>query len=158
MSEILITRDGLEALSAQLEVLLAQREQLVRRLREALDQGGAAPENGDYLDARHEQEQLERRLAQVSERLENARLVEPEVDGAVGIGEHVRVRDLGSDTIVEYRIVGTGEADPALGHISHRSPVGSALVGRRTGDVVDVEVPAGRLRLEVVALVEQGER
>jgi transcription elongation factor GreA len=70
----------------------------------------------------------------------------------VEIGEAVIVRDLESGEVNEYRIVGTGEADPTRGLVSHRSPVGEALLRRGKGDVVDVQAPSGRRRLEIVAL------
>jgi transcription elongation factor GreA len=150
VSEILVTREGLERLSGELERLEGEWQSLGARIKRALEEGGAFPENGDYLDARHEQELLARRISLLERRLQDGELVEPEVDGELDIGERVRVRDLASGELLDYRIVGSGEGAPAAGDISYESPIGSALLGRRNGDVVAVEVPKGSVRLEVV--------
>ena len=96
---------------------------------------------------------LERQIAVLEERLASAVVVHPEPgDGELDVGELARVRDLDTGELVEYRIVGAGEANPAAGSISYASPVGSALLGRRVGEVIEVEVPSGLLRLEVVGI------
>jgi transcription elongation factor GreA len=152
VTEILITREGLEKLNGDLERLHDEWESLVDRIKRALEGGGAFPENGDYLDARHEQELLERRISLLERRLHGAQLVEPERDGELDVGERVRVRDLTTGDVLDYRIVGVGEGDPSTGDISYESPVGSALLGRRNGDVVDVDLPKGSLRLAILAV------
>jgi transcription elongation factor GreA len=148
--DILVTREGLDRLNAELGRLRAERHSLAERITRALEHGGAFPENGEYNAVRHEQELLDRRIAVLERRLHAAELVEPETDGEVDIGEVVRVRDLTSKEMIEYRIVGTGEGDPAAGDVSHESPVGAALLGRRVGQTVDVAVPDGVVRLQVV--------
>jgi transcription elongation factor GreA len=95
---------------------------------------------------------LERdRLARLEHRLQAAKIVEPEHDGLVGIGERLAVRHVGTGVLRSYRIVGFGEGDPTRGEVSYRSPIGSALLGHAVGDVVEVDVPSGRVRLEIVA-------
>lgn len=150
MSGTPITQDGYEKLSAELERLGAQRASLVDRIGQAVAHGGALTGNGDYPDALHEQERLERRIALLEGRLHGAEVVEPMADGEVDIGERVSVLDLTTGETSDYRIVGFGEADPANGHVSHESPIGAALLGCRVGDVVEVDVPTGIVRLEVV--------
>lgn len=96
---------------------------------------------------------LEReRLARLERRLQAARIVEPERDGIVDVGERLAVRHVGTGVVRSYRVVGLGEGDPRLGEISYRSPIGSALLGRAVGDVVEVDAPSGRVLLEIVAL------
>jgi transcription elongation factor GreA len=150
MGEILVTAAGLEKLREELGQLRAERERLGQRIRSALVHGGVAPENGDYLDAARERELLEHRIARLEHRMWAAEIVEPARDGEIEIGERVTVLDLTTGDTTDYRIVGSGEGDPEAGEISHESPVGSALLGRRVGDVVEVEVPSGTVRLEVV--------
>lgn len=150
MNGIPITASGYEKLQAELERLRSERESVVDRIGHALGHGGAAAENGDYLDARHEQELLERRIALLEQRLGSAEVVAPVPDGEVDVGERVSVLDLTTGEAADYRIVGSGEADPSVGEVSHESPVGAALLGRRVGDVVEIAVPAGTVRLEVV--------
>ena len=124
----------------------------MERLRTALEFGGAFPENGEYLDARHELELLDRRLVLLEQRLLGAEIIDPSRDGEVDLGERVTVLDLETGETSDYRVVGAGECDPADGQISRESPVGALLLGRRVGDVVEAEAPGGRRRLEVVEL------
>jgi transcription elongation factor GreA len=150
VTEVLITQDGLARLSAEVERLHGEWADLADRVQAAIAHGGGLAENGEFLHARQEQELLELRLATLERRLDAARLVEPERDGALGVGERVRVRDVASGEVLEYRIVGTGEGDPAQGAVAHDAPVGAALLGRRRGEVVEIELPRGRQRLEVL--------
>lgn len=145
-----MTASGYEKLEAELDRLRSERDGAVDRLTQALALGGASPENGDYLDARHEQELLDRRIALLEGRLRASEVVEPVTDGEVDVGERVSVLDLNNGDVADYRIVGAGEGDPAAGEISYESPIGAALLGRRVGDVVEVAVPTGVVRLEVV--------
>jgi transcription elongation factor GreA len=152
MTDALMTADGLQKLNAEHDRLAADREAVVERLRSALAFGRMSPENGEYLDARHELELLDRRLARVEERLVRAAVVDARRDGEVELGERVTVLDLETGATSDYRVVGVAEGDPALGDVSYESPIGAALLGRRVGDVVDAETPGGTRRLEVVEL------
>jgi transcription elongation factor GreA len=150
VSETVITQEGFEKLRQDLEQLESERQTLVDRIRRALENGGAFPENGEYLDARHELELLDRRLARLEARARTAEVVYPEQDGVVDVGESVTVLDVETGETIDYTVVGSGEADPVIGDVSHESPVGAALLGSRVGDVVEVAVPTGARRLEVV--------
>jgi transcription elongation factor GreA len=152
MTETLLTAEGFERLNRESDRLRVERQRLAERLRSALEFGGASPENGEYVDARRELELLERRMRLVEDRLSAAAVVEPLKDGEVDLGERVTVLDLDSGETIDLRVVGRGESDPAAGEISYESPLGAALVGRRVGDVVEADAPAGRRRLEVVEL------
>ena len=106
-----------------------------------------------HLDAPDALARLDRQIAMLEDRLGSATVVQPNpADGELEVGERARVRDLETGELVEYRLVGAGEADPAAGSISDVSPVGSALFGRRVGDVIEVEVPGGLLRLEILEI------
>jgi transcription elongation factor GreA len=148
----LLTPEGLENLTAEYMRLRAERQTLVDRLRSALEFGGAFPENGDYFEARRELELLDARLSLLADRLAAAEVVEAHRDGAVDLGERVTVLDLQSADTWDYRVVGSGEGDPDAGEVSHESPVGAALLGRRVGDVVAVDAPGGERRFEVVEI------
>jgi transcription elongation factor GreA len=150
--DAVLTAKGFEKLSAEHVRLRGERDTIVKRLRFALEFGGAFPENGDYLDARHELELLDRRLVLLEERLVGAEIVGPRPDGEVDLGERVTVVDLESGETTDYRVVGTGESDPTAGEVSRESPIGSALLGRRVGDVVEADAPRGRRRFEIVEL------
>lgn len=152
MTETLVTARGFERLNGEHARLQIERERIVERLRSALEFGGAFPENGDYLDARHELDLLDRRVAVLEGRLVAAEIVEARPDGEVDLGERVTVLDLESGETGDYRVVGSGESDPESGEISYESPIGAALLGRRVGDIVVVDAPGGRKRLEIVEL------
>ena len=152
MSDVLVTRDGMDDLIAEIERLHGERDALLRRIKRALEDGGAAPENGEYLDARHDKQLLDVRIAELERRRHAAEIVEPVQDGDLDIGEHVTVRELETNEVFHYRIVGTGKSDPPVGDLSHESPVGSALLGRGVGEVVEIDIPNGALRLEVIAV------
>jgi transcription elongation factor GreA len=151
VTETLLTAAGFEKLQAERVRLLGEREMLVDRLRAALESGGAIPENGEYLDVRHELELLDRRLVRIEERL-LGEIVDPRPDGAVDVGERVTLIDLTTGETIDYRVVGTGEGDPFAGAVSYASPIGAALLGRRVGDIVEADAPSGRRRFEIVEL------
>jgi transcription elongation factor GreA len=143
LNEKLLTPAGFAKLNAELRFLRSKREALVDRVRLSAGQ----------LDARDELVRLDRHIVELEGRLAAATIVRPDpADGEVGIGERARVRDLDSRELIEYRIVGVGEANPATGSISYTSPVGSALLGRRVGDVFEVQVPRGVLRFELLQI------
>jgi transcription elongation factor GreA len=152
MSEKLLTAKGFEKLNGEHARLRAKRDALVARLRSALDAGGASAENGEYLDTRHELELLDTRLVLLESRLVGSEVVQPRRDGEVEIGECVTVLDLERRERSDYRVVGSGESDAGGGDVSYESPIGAALLGRRVGDVVEVDAPRGRRSLEIVAL------
>jgi transcription elongation factor GreA len=154
MHETVITRDGLERLSEELERLTTDgRLEIAERLRRAAASEANHAENADYLAAREDQALLERRIALLDERLRSAKLIEPDSsNGRVDVGEGVRVRDLESGERLELELVGTLESDPDAGRISVVSPLGKAIVGLRRGQIVDVETPVGRRRFKIVAV------
>jgi transcription elongation factor GreA len=150
VSAILLTHEGVRKMQAELARLEAMRHGVIERMRRAWEHGGISPENRDYADVLQERDVLDQQIYVVRRRLDLGELAEAENDGEVDIGERVALRNTLTGDVREYRIVGTGEGDPVNGDISHESPVGSALLGRRVGDVVEVAVPRGFLRLEVL--------
>lgn len=154
MREALITHDGMARLVQELEHLTtAARRKMAERIRDAVSTDANPAENADYHEAREEQAQLERRIALLRERIAYARPVEPDAEnGAVDVGERVRLHDLDTGEKVEYELVGSVEADPLAARISVASPLGQALLGRRRGEVVVAEAPKGKLRFKVLAI------
>jgi transcription elongation factor GreA len=150
MDASLVTPAGLEKLTADLELLRSRRETLLEGIETTPGQRGPSAE---HLNESEELARLERQIVALEDRLASATVVQPDPgDGELGVGETARVRDLDSGEVVEYRLVGVGEADPTAGSISYTSPVGSALLGRRVGDVIEVEVPRGVLRLDILEI------
>lgn len=158
MNDTLITRDGLDKLTADLEQLrTAARAQIVERIRDAASSESNAAESVGYQDALEEQALLERRIALLEERLAAAVVAEPDAgNDAVDLGERVTVRNLDTGDVHEYQLVGSFEAAPSEGRISAASPLGQALLGCAPGDVAVFDAPRGRLRFEIVLIA--GER
>lgn len=154
MQRAVITRDGFERLSQQLEELKAEgRQSVADRLRRAAACEANLAENAEYFDAREEQARLERRIAVLEEKLRSVRIVDPHLrNGRVDVGERVRLRELSSGRPLEVELVGPLEADVVAGRVSVVSPLGRALVGLREGEVADVEAPRGKLGFEVLAV------
>ena len=154
MRETVITRDGLERLSAELARLSGEgRRGIAERLRHAAASEANRVENADYLAVLEDQALLERRIAVLEERLRTAELVEPQPgNGRVDVGEWVRLRDLDSQERFEVELVGPLESDPAAGRISTASPLGEAILGLRRGQVAEVDAPRGRLRYKILAV------
>jgi transcription elongation factor GreA len=147
-----ITRNGYERLRDELTALTTiSRAEISDRLRDAREQGGEFADNLELIDALEDQERLERRITTLEAVLDAARVVDqPPRDGTIGVGSHVRLRDLDSGITTEYLVVGSIEADPAERRVSSESPVGRALLGRRAGDIVDVDAPRGTARFRIL--------
>lgn len=154
MNRVLLTRNGYEKLNEECSRLRAERAEVSERVRQSLEFGGVSVGNGDYMYAHQELELIEQRLAEYERRLVDADVVATRRDGVVDIGETVTVHDLDGGQVIEYQIVGTGESDPPAGAVSYQSPVGRALLGRREGDLVEVETPSGCFWLKILGLDE----
>jgi transcription elongation factor GreA len=154
VNDVLITWAGFARANEQLEHLkTVGRREVAERIHNALLTETNAGESADYLDAHEEQARLERKIAELEQRLARATIVEPDGGNDIlDVGERVRLRDLETQETVEYDLVGSLEADPAAGRISAASPVGRALLGRRKGEVAVVDVPKGRLTVEILGI------
>jgi transcription elongation factor GreA len=151
--EVLLTPEGLQKLKTEAEQLRGEgRRQVAQRISEALQTGGELSENQEYLDAKEEQARLEQRLALLEERLANARVIRRtrKPPDAVAVGTKVRLKDMDANETVEYRIVGSAEADPSQQKLSNESPVGRAIIGRKKGEVVEVVAPRGSLKYKIL--------
>ena len=145
MKDVILTPEGYENLKLELETLRTERRRDVAdRIRVAREFGDIA-ENAEYDDAKNEQAMLEHKIAQLEERLLNARVIDTgDVDtSVVSIGSVVRLRDVDAKETVEYHIVGSAEANPTERKLSNESPVGRAILGRKKGETVDVTTPRG---------------
>ncbi len=143
--ESLITKDGLEKLREEVEFLTTQkRREVAERIKEAREFGDIS-ENSEYDDAKNEQAMLEQRIAQLEERLRRSTVIDKaKVDtDQVSVGVIVHVKDQKSGDSRKFQIVGSTEANPAEQKLSNESPIGKALLGRKRGEVVAVDVPRG---------------
>ena len=150
----ILTREGLEQLEDELENLRSvKRAEVKERLKEAIALGDLS-ENSEYDDAKNEQAFMEGRILELEKMIRNAKVIEDDVqqEGVISVGSLVKVRDIEFDEISEYRLVGTVEADPMNNRISNESPVGRALLGHKAGETVNVEVPAGIIKMEILEI------
>ena len=149
---VILTREGYENLKEELVNLkTVRRKEVAERLKQAIDFGDLS-ENSEYDDAKSEQAFIEGRIQTIEATLHNAQIIEDgtQSSGIVNIGSYVTVRDVEFDDIEEYRIVGTSEADPMQNKISTESPLGSSLLGKRQGQTIKVNAPAGIIEYEIL--------
>lgn len=154
--EVVLTQDGLKKLEEELEYLKSvKRREIAARIKQAIDFGDIS-ENSEYDEAKNEQAFVEGRIAALEEKLRNAKLID-DVDistETVSIGSKIKVKDLDTGDVFEYTIVGSAEANPIEFKISNESPVGSALLGAKKGSVIEVNVPAGLIRYEIMDIMK----
>ena len=152
MKEVILTPEGYEKLKAEIEHLSTdKRREVADRIRVAREFGDIS-ENAEYDDAKNEQAMLEHKIAQLEERLVNARVIEAgDVDlSVVSIGAKVRLKDVDANQTVEYIIVGSAEANPAESKLSNESPVGKAIIGKKKGETVEVVAPRGSIKYKIL--------
>lgn len=150
--ETILTPEGLRKLEEELEHLkTVRRKEVAGRIKQSKEFGDLM-ENSEYEDAKNEQAFVEGRILQLEFMLRNARVIDNHATppDRVAVGSTVRLKDLGSGDEITYMIVGSPEADPDQDKISNESPVGRSLLGKRKGEVVEVTVPAGKIRYTVL--------
>ena len=150
----ILTYEGLRKYEDELQELkIVRRKQVAEKIKEAREQGDLA-ENAEYDAAKDEQRDLEARIEELEKILKNVEvIVEDEVDlETINIGCKVKIRDIQMRKEVEYKIVGSAEADSLKGRISNESPVGKALIGRKVGETVAVETQVGVLKYKVLEI------
>ena len=151
----ILTEEGLAKLEDELQDLkVIRRKEVAAKIKEAREQGDLS-ENAEYDAAKDEQRDIEIRIEEIEKILKNAEVVSSkDVDAnAINIGSTVRIKDLSSGEEMQYKIVGSTEADILGGKISNESPVGVALIGAKAGQTVDVETPKGTvLQYEILEI------
>ncbi len=152
--QVILTSEGLEKLEKELEYLkTVKRQEVAAEIKVALGYGDLS-ENSEYDEAKNKQAQMEIRIVEIETMLKNAKVIdEAEIStDTVSLGCTVTVYDVEFDEELQYNIVGSTEADPSNGKISDESPVGTALLGKKVGDIVEVPAPAGSIELKVVEI------
>lgn len=150
----ILTYEGLQKLEEELQDLkVVKRREIAQKIKEAREQGDLS-ENAEYDAAKDEQRDIEARIEEIEQILKNAEVVvEDEVDlDKISVGCKVRILDTEFDEELEYKIVGSTEANSLKGKISNESPLGRALLGAAVGDVVKVEAPVGELSYKVLEI------
>ncbi len=151
---IKITEDGLIKLQDELEMLKTKgRADIAEKIKVARGYGDLS-ENSEYDEAKNEQAKIEARIIELEAMLKNVEIIE-DVKGSaktVVIGVKVKALDMEFDEECEYRVVGSTEANPLEGKISDESPLGKALLGKKIGDEVIVDAPAGELKFKILEI------
>ena len=154
--EILLTEEGYKKMEAELEKLKTEtRSEIAERIKVALGFGDLS-ENSEYDEAKNAQAANEDKIAELEAKLRFAKIIDDsEIDTKkVQIGNTVKVLDMEFDEEVEYTIVGTTEADITQNKIYNESPIGSALLGAKKNEIVEVQVPAGISKYKVLSITK----
>lgn len=150
----ILTYEGLKKYEDELQELkVVRRQEVAQKIKEAREQGDLS-ENAEYDAAKDEQRDIEARIEELEKILKNAEVVdEDEVDlDKINIGCMVKILDVEFNEELEYKIVGSTEANSLKGKISNESPVGKALMGRKVGDTVEVDTQAGVIAYKVLEI------
>lgn len=148
----MLTYEGLKRLEDELQDLkVNRRQEVAQKIKEAREQGDLS-ENAEYDAAKDEQRDIEARIEEIEKILKNAEVIdEDEFDSeTVNFSSEVVLYDEQLDEVVNYKIVGSTEADILQGLISNESPVGAALMKKKIGDVVTVEAPNGNYQYKIL--------
>jgi transcription elongation factor GreA len=152
--ELLLTQEGYDNIVAEYDELVSvRRAEVAARIKEAISYGDIS-ENAEYDSAKNEQAELEERIHELEEMLRKAKIVqEDDVKGdKVNIGLKVTVKDIDTGDKEVFSIVGATESDPFNGKISTESSVGKALIGRKKGETVAIEVPDGIINYKIMKI------
>ena len=146
-----LTPEGEKKLRAELAELTGpRREDLSQRLRSAIQMGDLS-ENADYHKAKEDQAFLEGRIQEIESVLRTAVIVEKPSTDVVTVGNKVTVQEEDYDPEV-FHLVGVKEADPRHGKISNESPIGSALMDHKVGEIVEAETPSGKIKFKILKI------
>ncbi|HIP50243.1 MAG TPA: transcription elongation factor GreA [Candidatus Pacebacteria bacterium] len=145
----LVTKEGLEKLQSEFEERTVDvRQEIANAIKEAKEQGDLS-ENAEYSAAKERQAENEARIVKLETMIKDAKVVERDKnDDSAQIGSKVTVKVRKKEYVFE--IVGSNEANPSERKISNESPIGQALIGANTGDIVDVETPSGVVKYEII--------
>lgn len=154
MAELYITKEGKKEKEERLEYLrTVRRPEVLEKLKTAREYGDLS-ENSEYDAARNEQGRVESEIQMIEETLRVAIIVDSEElkNDKVRIGSTVKVLDIDFDEELEYKIVGSIESDPDRGWVSNVSPIGSGLIGKKKGEIVDIKTPNGTFQVKILAI------
>lgn len=145
-----LTKEGIKELETEAAGLIAQRGDITQRIKDARELGDLS-ENAEYTSARQEQERVESRISEIEHILQNVEVItKPKTVSTVQLGSKVSLK--GEGKTKDFQVVGTVEADPMNGKISDESPIGQALIGKKTGDEVEIKTPVETATYKITAI------
>jgi transcription elongation factor GreA len=146
-----LTQQGVDELKRELDELIALRSDIANRIKTAREFGDLS-ENMEYSAARQDQERNEARISEIEHILANVQVITaPKGDNKVVLGSTVKLKSDAGKT-KEFQVVGTVEADPLSGKISDESPIGVALMGKKTGDKIEIKLPAETISYSIIEI------
>ncbi|MCM1167762.1 MAG: transcription elongation factor GreA [Ruminococcus sp.] len=154
-----LTRKGEEKLKEELnELRSVRRREVAEKIKVALSFGDLS-ENSEYDEAKNEQGMVESRIAEIEQTLAHAQIIDDEDISTekVGIGTTVKILDMDMDEEMEFKMVGTKEADINSGKMSDESPIGAAIMGHAVGEEVEVETPSGVIGFKILEIRKDDE-
>lgn len=154
--EVLLTQEGFDKLEQELENLkTVKRVEIAERIKVALGFGDLS-ENSEYDEAKNAQAENETKIAELENKIRYAKIIdESEIDTkTVQVGNTVKLLDLEFDEEVSYTIVGSTEVDIAQNKISNESPIGSAILGAKKNQIIEVQAPAGVMQYKVLSITK----
>jgi len=148
-----VTAEGLEKLKVELNQMVAERPNISRQIAEARDKGDLS-ENAEYDAAKEAQGLLEMKIAKMEELIATARIIDDSRihTDFVQMLNKVKIKNLASGVVMEYTLVGETEANLKEGKLAAATPIGKALIGRKKGDVIEVTVPSGLVKFEIIGI------
>ncbi len=147
-----LTQSGADELKAELSGLVAQRVSVADRIKQARELGDLS-ENAEYQTAREVQDRLETRIGELEHVLQNLQIIKkPKIDGQVRLRCTVKLKATNGKSEQQFQIVGTMEADPLNGKISDESPIGKALLGKKTGDRAEIKINNHSVTYKIVSI------
>jgi transcription elongation factor GreA len=148
-----LTEEGLRKLRSELETLTNERPNIAHQLAEARDKGDLS-ENAEYDAAKDAQAMLEAKIMKLEEIIANSRVIDGsriDID-KVQILNKVKIKNLKTNSTMEYFLVSESEADLKVGKLSVNTPIAKGLIGKKVGDVVDITVPSGKMQFEIIEI------
>lgn len=152
--QVILTQEGLSNLKNELENLkTVRRKEVAEKIKVALSFGDLS-ENSEYDEAKNEQAIMESRILEIEAMLKNVKVIDEDElsTDRIHVGSKIKVQDVSFNETLDYRIVGSSEADPREGRISDESPVGAALLGHKKGQTVVVKTPGGDVKYKILEI------
>jgi transcription elongation factor GreA len=153
MEKVYLTKEGKEKLESELNRMIrVDQVELIESLKEAREKGDIS-ENAEYESAKSDLETLSRRISEMQDRLNRSEIITYSKSDKVSMLSKISIKNKKTNTIINWTLVPENEVNVKEGKISFNSPIGSALLGKKVGELVDVQVPAGNMQFEILEIL-----
>lgn len=153
MEKVYLTKDGKEKLESELNRMIrVDQVELIESLKEAREKGDIS-ENAEYESAKSDLETLSRRISKMQDRLNRSEIITYSKSDKISMLSKISIKNKKTNTIINWTLVPENEVNVREGRISFNSPIGTALIGKKVGEIVDVQVPAGIMQFEILEIL-----